>query len=122
LKRKGQILVTPDEKEATLAQDDQDSLQISNTIVTVMKDLVSEIQRSLDFFLSQNPERQVNRILLCGGSAAINGLDRYFSQELHMNVEVFDPFAGFSGDHPAPELRPAFAVAMGLSSRKEKDL
>jgi type IV pilus assembly protein PilM len=122
LKNKGQILVTPDEKEATLAQDDQDSLQISNTIVTVLKDLVAEIQRSLDFFLSQNPERQVNRILLCGGSSNISGIDRYFSQELHMNVEIFDPFGNLAGDNlPDVHLRPAFAVAVGLATRKEKD-
>lgn len=123
LKLKGQILVTPDEKEATLAQDNQDALQISNTIVTVVKDLVAEVQRSLDFYLSQNPERQVNRILLCGGSANINGIDRYFSQELRMNVELFDPFNGLQGDNlPDPSLRPAFAVAVGLASRQEGDL
>lgn len=123
LKRKGQILVTPDEKEATLAQDDQDSLQISNTIVTVLKDLVSEIQRSLDFYLSQNPERQVNRILLCGGSSNINGLDRYLSQELHMNVEVFDPFIGLTGDNlPDASIRSFFAIAVGLALRKEGDI
>jgi len=121
LKRKGQILVTPDEKEATLAQDDQDSLQISNTIVTVMKDLVAEVQRSLDFFLSQNPERQVNRILLCGGSSRISGLDRYLGQELHLNVEVFDPFSGLEGNLPEPNLRASFAVAVGLAIRKEGD-
>jgi len=122
LKRRGQILITPDEKEATLAQDDQDSLQISNTIVTVMKDLVAEIQRSLDFFLSQNPDRQVNRILLAGGSTGINGLDRYLSQELHVNVETFDPFTGLEGDNlPHPSLRPSFAVAVGLATRKERE-
>jgi type IV pilus assembly protein PilM len=122
LKKKGQILVTPDEKEATLAQDDQDALQVSNTIVTVMKDLVAEIQRSLDFFLSQNPDRQVNRILLCGGSSKITGIDRYFSQELRLNVEKFDPFMGLLGDDmPDPDLRQAFAVAVGLATRSEGD-
>lgn len=122
LKKKGQILVTPDEKEATLAQDDQDALQVSNTIVTVMKDLVAEIQRSLDFFLSQNPDRQVNRILLCGGSSKITGIDRYFSQELRINVEKYDPFVGLLGDDlPDPDLRQAFAVAVGLSARTEGD-
>jgi len=121
LKRKGQILVTPDEKEATLAQDDQDSLQVSNTIVTVMKDLVAEVQRSLDFFLSQNPERQVNRILLCGGSSKISGLDRYLTQELRINVEIFDPFLGMDGNLPEADLRGAFAVAVGLASRKAGD-
>lgn len=122
LKRKGKILVTPDEKESTLAQDDQDALQISNTIVTVMKDLVAEIQRSMDFYLSQNPERQANRIYLCGGSSNITGLDRYLSQELRMNVEYFDPFANLKGSSlPDPSLRPAFAVAVGLATRKEKE-
>ncbi len=122
LKRKGQILVTPDEKEATLAQDDQDSLQISNTIVTVIKDLVAEIQRSLDFYLSQNPDRQVNRILICGGSASISGIERYFSQELHMNVELLDPFSNLIGDNlPDPSLRTSFAIAVGLATRKERD-
>jgi len=123
LKRRGQVLVTPDEKEATLAQDDQDLLQISNTIVTVMKDLVGEIQRSLDFYLSQNPERQVNRILLAGGSANVQGLDRYLSQELHMHVELFDPFEGLAANSlPDPALRPTFAVAVGLATRTEEDL
>lgn len=123
LKTKGQILVTPDEKEATLAQDNQDALQISNTIVTVVKDLVAEIQRSLDFYLSQNPERQVNRILLSGGSANINGIDRYFSQELRMNVELFDPFEGLAGESlPEPSLRPSFSVALGLATRREGDV
>jgi type IV pilus assembly protein PilM len=123
LKKKGQILVTPDEKEATLAQDDQDALQVSNTIVTVMKDLVAEIQRSLDFFLSQNPDRQVNRILLCGGSSKITGIDRYFSQELRLNVEKFDPFSSLLGnDMPEPDVRAAFAVALGLATRVEGDM
>ncbi|MCB4755697.1 MAG: pilus assembly protein PilM [Elusimicrobia bacterium] len=122
LKKKGQILVTPDEKEATLAQDDQDSLQISNTIVTVLKDLVVEIQRSLDFYLSQHPDRQINRILLCGGSARVTGIDRYFSQELRLTVDVFDPFSGLVGeDLPPPELRSSFVVAMGLATRLEGD-
>jgi type IV pilus assembly protein PilM len=122
LKKKGQILVTPDEKEATLAQDDQDALQISNTIVTVVKDLVAEIQRSLDFFLSQHPDRQINRILLCGGSSRINGIDRYFSQELRINVDVFDPFTGLIGDDvPPADLRASFAIAMGLATRCEGD-
>jgi len=122
LKRKGQILVTPDEKEATLAQDDQDSLQISNTVVTVLKDLVVEVQRSLDFFLSQHPDRQVNRILLCGGSSRINGIDRYFAQELRLSVEIFDPFKNMAGESLPPEdIRSSFAVAMGLSSRLEGD-
>lgn len=122
LKRKGQILVTPDEKEATLAQDDQDSLQVSNTIVTVMKDLVSEIQRSLDFFLSQNPERQVNRILLCGGSSRISGVERYLAQELRLNVEIFDPFNGLEGNYPEQDVRPGFAVAVGLATRQAGDI
>lgn len=123
LKRRGKILVTPDEKEATLAQDDQDSLQISNTVVTVLKDLVSEIQRSLDFFLSQNPERQVNKILISGGSSNIAGLDRYFSQELHLPVEIYDPFVNLIGDDlPDPSIRPMFAVAAGLATRRERDV
>lgn len=122
LKKRGQVLVTPDEKEATLAQDDQDALQISNTIVTVLKDLVAEVQRSLDFFLSQNPERQINRIYLCGGSSNISGIDRYFSQELRTTVEIFDPFNGLIGDNlPESSIRSAFAVALGLATRKEKD-
>jgi type IV pilus assembly protein PilM len=88
-----------------------------------MKDLVSEVQRSLDFFLSQNPERQVNRILLCGGSCVIQGLDRYFAQELRISVEILDPFLGLVSDSlPDASLRATFAVALGLATRQERDL
>jgi hypothetical protein len=40
-----------------------------------------------------------------------------------MNVEMFDPFATLDGDNlPDPQLKPSFAVAVGLATRREKDI
>jgi len=68
LKIKFGILATVEDKDKALAEDNKEAIQISNIIYPVLKDLLSEIQRSLDFYLSQGAERTITRVLICGGN------------------------------------------------------
>lgn len=116
------VLLTAEEKENALSSDDRDGLGVSVAVSSVLKDLVVEIQRSVEFYLSQNPERQVSRVVLCGGSVMIHNLPEFLSKQLSVPVAPADPFAFVKGAEGVPvEVRPQLAVATGLALRKMGD-
>jgi len=122
LKARYSILVTSEEKERTLAENHKEALQLSNAVTPVTKDLLGEIQRSLDFYISQNTERSVNRVLLCGGGAMLKGLDQYLHTELRIPVEIFNPAAKLVGGELVPDnVACQLATAIGLAARREND-
>jgi type IV pilus assembly protein PilM len=123
LKTRYAILVTAEEKEKTLAENQKEALQVSSALTPVAKDLLAEIQRSIDFYISQNPERAIHRVFITGGSANLKNLDQFLHQELKLPVEIFNPLKGFSGgDAVPPEIAVQFAVAAGLGARYENDV
>jgi type IV pilus assembly protein PilM len=123
MKVRAQILVTPEDRERAMADANKETLQMSTVILPVMKDLLAEIQRSLDFYLSQGSDRQVARVLLSGGASRLGNLMPYLAQELRLPVEAFDPFLRIDGAQSiAPEMRSLFTVAVGLALRREGDM
>lgn len=117
------ILVTAEEKEKTLAENQKEALQVSQALTSTAKDLLTEVHRSIDFYISQNPDRTINKILLCGGSSNLKNLDKFLAQSLKMTVETFNPLANVIGGEAVPkELAVQFAVACGLAVRSENDV
>ncbi|MDE2142494.1 MAG: type IV pilus assembly protein PilM [Elusimicrobia bacterium] len=122
LKKQYGVIVDPAEKEKALADGNRDALGVSQAIGQVARDLVGEVHRSVDFYLSQGPDRAINRIVLAGGTARAKNLDKHLSGELKVPVTVLDPFSFVSGGGAVPEdLRPAFGVAVGLALRRNRD-
>src|SRR3989339_691575 len=120
------ILVTPEQKEEALAKGNDEALQISTILISAVKELVAECQRSIDFYQTQTAsEKPVNKIYLCGGGALLKGLDKYIESQLHLPVDILNPFAkltdkvGLSEE----EIRKfsQYAVAVGLATRKRGD-
>lgn len=122
LKRQHGIIIDPAEKEKALAEGNRDALGVSQACAQFARDLVSEVHRSVDFYLSQGPDRSIGRIVLSGGSAGLRNLSKHLAQELKVPVEVCDPFSFLAGADAVPaDIRPAFAVAAGLALRRNKD-
>ncbi|MEK7388675.1 MAG: type IV pilus assembly protein PilM [Elusimicrobiota bacterium] len=122
LKVSRSIFIDSDEKEKALAEGDRDGLGVSQAISQVARDLVAEVHRSVDFYLSQGPDRSIGRIMLTGGSSRLRNLDRHLAQELKVPVAVLNPFLLAKGGEAVPEeLAPAFGVAVGLALRRNGD-
>jgi type IV pilus assembly protein PilM len=105
---------------------DPEAQQVNETLVPVAHDLVSEVQRSIDFYISQGSDRSVSKIYLCGGSASLKLLDQFISNELRLPVEIFNPLSML--DNAPTDLTeeqsaalPQMAVAVGLATRRERD-
>ncbi|MFA5858351.1 MAG: type IV pilus assembly protein PilM [Elusimicrobiota bacterium] len=123
MKRQYGIQVTPEEKEEAKA--DKDKTQVSAILSTVAKELTSEIQRSIDYFLAQSPETAITKVILTGGSVALPNLTQYVGQELNLNAEAFKPSIAIENAQSMVALQNdvdyKYAVAFGLGVRKEGD-
>ncbi|MCU1689987.1 MAG: pilM, partial [Jatrophihabitantaceae bacterium] len=85
-------------------------------LAQAVRPLIAETRNSLSYHASLHPEWTVNRILLCGGGAALLGLTELFSHEFGVPVDTGDPLQRLPGssDGCAPATS---AVAVGLALR-----
>ncbi|MFC1762711.1 pilus assembly protein PilM [Planctomycetota bacterium] len=66
--------------------------QIFQAMRPVFTDLASEIQKSLGFYSSSNPNAKFSRIVAMGGGTQLRGLLKYLQQSLQIPVERPDMF------------------------------
>jgi Tfp pilus assembly PilM family ATPase len=85
--------------------------------------LVTEITYSMNVYTNQDPQatKQVEKIVLTGGSAALPALAAYFTSQLNIKTYLGDPWARVVyPDELRPvldEIGPRFAVSVGLAMR-----
>jgi hypothetical protein len=79
--------------------------QIFQAMRPVFTDWASEVQRSLGFYTSSNPDVKLTRVIAMGGGTRLRGLLKYLGQTLQMPVEK-------------PEAFKKAVIAQGLSSAK----
>ncbi|MBI4423321.1 MAG: type IV pilus assembly protein PilM [Elusimicrobia bacterium] len=116
------LIIDAEEKEKALQDGNREALGVSQAISGVVRDLVAEVHRSVDFYLSQGPERSIGRIVLAGGSARMRNLSKHLTGELKVPVDAMNPLAFLKtpSDVPQDQL-PALGVATGLALRQNKD-
>lgn len=75
-------------------QTDSNREKAGRAILGAAGQLLSLLQSTVLFCKSQLkiPGLEIDRVLLCGGGAALDGLPRYLSQGMGVQVELFDPF------------------------------
>jgi type IV pilus assembly protein PilM len=102
--------------------DDQMVELASNEIRTTLRELTTEIQRSLDYYQSQGAEK-VQQLVLCGRGAKIKNLDKHLSMNLGLDVEISNPVSNIQFDeqnYSAEYLMdnaPVFVTSIGLAKR-----
>jgi len=66
--------------------------QVFQAMRPVFTDLASEIQRSLGFYSSSNPNTKLSKVIALGGGTKMRGLLKYLQQTLQMPVERPDAY------------------------------
>jgi type IV pilus assembly protein PilM len=66
--------------------------QVFQAMKPVFTDLASEIQRSLGFYTSSNPNTKLSKVIALGGGTRMRGLLKYLRQTLQIPVEMPDSF------------------------------
>jgi len=104
-----------------------DQEQLTSVMSSVTDDIVTETQRSFEFFRSTTSSDKVSRVIVSGGCARIGNFTTVLSERLEIPTEVANPFKNIKIDtkrfDPAliAELAPLSAVAVGLAIRRPGD-
>jgi len=121
---------TAEQKKLAIGLDptaeDPDTATVVEVLNSVARDLITEIQRSMDFYISQGADRTISKIYLCGGGAGLKGLERAIADDLKLEVSLFDPIsllqnAPLDLTEEQKKSMPQLAVAVGLATREEGD-
>jgi type IV pilus assembly protein PilM len=100
---------------------------VAPILESVSADVVAEIQKTTDFFMSSQGEGELSKIVLAGGGSRLDALASAVKERFGCPVEFLDPFHAVSVDNrqfPSTllaEVGPAAAVAVGLATRKAGD-
>jgi type IV pilus assembly protein PilM len=89
--------------------------------------IISEIERSVDYFRSTYGDEDIKQILIAGGGAFIPGIAADLRQRLNIPAEIIDPFRKIHCNAKAmsaealEHIGPVAAVAIGLALRRIGD-
>jgi type IV pilus assembly protein PilM len=96
--------------------------RVYNSIVSVIDNLVSEIEKSIKFFQGRYPNQKLDRIIVTGGASTLPEFPLYIANKFGVNVEIGNAWRNVS--FPASRqnellsISNHFAVACGLAERK----
>jgi type IV pilus assembly protein PilM len=94
---------------------------VSSVLRDVHQQLVLEIRKTLDFYWSAAKPASLDRIVLSGGACQVDGLSEMIAAEFQTEVDRCDPFRRISRPASIEADGPAYAVAVGLAMRRERD-
>ena len=91
---------------------------------SLLRNLIDELMRSLDYFRLQNKEDSIINMILCGGCARLGGIDKLLSQELGIpvqrgSIEQLIKLPKNIAEEQINDLRFDYPVALGLALRGE---
>jgi type IV pilus assembly protein PilM len=101
--------------------------EVRPVLHAMTENVLLEIQKTFDFFKATAASDRIDRILLSGGAAAVDGFAQALEDRFGAPVETFDPFKNIAFDAKKlgiqnPEaLLPTAAVAVGLALRRAGD-
>ena len=108
-------------KIGSLPKEDKQQI-IEDIFINNCTKWILEIKKAIDFYISNYPDDEINRLVLSGGGSKIKGLDELLTKEIGLTAEIFNPFANtvksdnIDSDylrHVAPEM----AISAGLAIR-----
>jgi type IV pilus assembly protein PilM len=106
-----------------------DTNQAEGKIFAVLKPLfdniIQEVVRSKMFFTTHNPDININRVILCGGTALMPGLFFYMANNLDLEVELANPWKNIQFSDKVTSKKeellqqgPVFAASAGLALKE----
>lgn len=116
------------EKAKRLEQiDGVDAGAVPGLLNTVNAEIVSEIVRSIDYFRTTSTFENIDRVVLCGGSAKVSGIPELLNERMGVPIEVADPFSRVEVDSKLfdpdyiQDIAPLASVVIGLAIRTVGD-
>jgi type IV pilus assembly protein PilM len=108
---------------AAMTEEEYLRTQISDAIMPVLHEMVTELRRSLDFYRNRAAGMGAQQVVVCGGTAKLPGLSEFLTINLETPVIVGNPLQYLSIGAKADaaylqDVGPFFSVSVGLAARE----
>ena len=110
------------EESGAIPQEEVDAIRGS-----IVQKWCSEIYSVVNTYQSKSSEGILDRVVLCGGGAFVEGFSDSLAAEVAAEVAIIDPFSGLSidegqfSDALLKKMAPLAPIALGLALRKVDD-
>ncbi len=124
------INCTPMQAEKVITGADRDLMkesEVKEISLQIARQWSSEIFSVVNTYRSKYNEGEIEKIVLCGGGAYIDGFSHYLGSKTEAEVSVFNPFKKILIDEKRypdsmlKKLAPLAPIALGLALRKVDD-
>jgi type IV pilus assembly protein PilM len=114
--------IDPQEVESQLASNTAPDSWFSDNLPTFLSSLQQQIQRALQMFVATTHKPMPNSFSLSGGGAILPNICEELSNDMAMDVVMFDPFKGMTFDDKLNKekliaMAPQLTIAAGLATR-----
>jgi len=115
--------LTASSAEQTIAGSSDKAIQVRNTILPLLENMVQDIEHTFKYFSYQVTQSQITRfekVILSGGSSRLLGLLLFLRNRLNVDVQIVDSLANFGSLEPSfkgDDLSCRLNVALGLALR-----
>lgn len=109
------------------ARETKQGSQIFESLIPPLTDLTEQIKKYLEYYQTHashehlaEKNKKIEKILLCGGGANLNGLTDFFSGSLKLPVELGNPWVNMPKKETSgisPEKSLSYATTLGLALR-----
>lgn len=96
---------------------------VAEVLTESVLDIATEVRRSLDFYRRQHRNEPIDRIVVTGGTAGLEGLVQLMAEETGVATELGDPFRYTEIDDSSVsaqylrDIGPTMVIAVGLALR-----
>ncbi|MDD5145525.1 MAG: type IV pilus assembly protein PilM [Candidatus Pacebacteria bacterium] len=92
--------------------------ELAKVLIPLVDFIIAEIEKTSHNF-RQTDGKEIEKIILAGGSSLLPGLKKYFLEALKTEVEIGDPFLGILYPEVLSEslakFSPSYAIAVGMA-------
>jgi len=97
--------------------------QVAELLTPALGNIIDELKRVVAIYKSKNPNKEIQEVVLSGGSASLKGITELFSNRLGITTTIGDPWKKLtvSDDIKSAiaEKGASFSIAIGLALKNE---
>jgi type IV pilus assembly protein PilM len=99
--------------------------QVAELLKPVLSNIVDELKRVISVYKNKNPNKEIEELVLSGGTAGMKGLAEMFYGQLGLNTTAGDPWKKLTIDEKIKPLvaqkGASFSIAIGLALKNESN-
>lgn len=104
--------------------DTEEAERVRAVLKETLEGLITEIVRSFDYYHAKFREAAISKVFLCGGTAALKGIDEYLTEQTGFPCFVDDPLRGVRiprgfDREGLKATAPFLTAATGLATRRD---